>query len=353
MPYACFNNEEDLRIADAESEKEYLACRKKNAPRLPALTLTEIEDLKIEEPEPLIDPILKRGESMIISARAGVGKTFLGMTMGKALSDGEALFDRWPVSKPRKVLYVDGEMGINALKKRAQQLEIFSPYFRMIPCDWPRDRNALNLYQLDDQFTIEKAIEEFKPDVVFLDNLSTLYKVDATNQAESWIEMQNFILRTRSSGPAVVLIDHNGKVEGNGPRGTSAKSDIMNTIIDLRKPNDYNEDQGARFILNFTKHRSFCGEQAKALEVWLKNDQWEVSILSGDNQQTKETQKKPKKPDFRQMAYAMFNDGMNVLEALDCWPRKYKEKCPCERSMFNYHAQWQKEREDFLREEIY
>ncbi|MBQ9456639.1 MAG: AAA family ATPase [Thermoguttaceae bacterium] len=340
-PYGMFDNDEDLRRQDDEEEERLLQKHREELIRERALTpftFSQMENFELPEPDILIDPILRSGESMIISARAGVGKTFLSLMMAKALTEGVKLFGRWDVPKFRKVLYLDGEMGIIAMRQRMNDLGIFSPKFQLIPCDWPPERISLNLFNADDQFLVENAIQTHKPDVLFLDNLSTLYKVDRTNQMESWIVMQTFILRVRSRGVAVVLVDHNGKIEGNGPRGTSAKSDIMHTIIELRRPFDYTEDQGARFVMTFTKHRSFCGEHAKTVEAWLKDNEWKITV--GENTIKTQIPQKDRRRERKEMFADLFQRGMNHVAAYNYWKVEHPEDPVSERTFRRYYNEW-------------
>ena len=340
-PYGQFNNDEDLRIADAEAEAHLLKQHREKLLEergLTPFTFNQMETIDLPQPEMLIDPILKSGESMIISARAGVGKTFLSLMMAKALTEGTKLFGRWDVPLFRRVLYVDGEMGITAMHQRMKDLGIFSSRFQLIPCDWPPERVSLNLFNADDQFLVENAIERTKPDVVFLDNLSTLYKVDRTNQMESWIVMQSFILRLRSRGIAVVVVDHNGKNEELGPRGTSAKSDIMHTIIDLKRPKDYTEDQGARFIMTFTKHRSFCGEDSRTVEAWLQDNVWKITV--GSYATRTKIEKDAKKEDPKKEFFSLFDRGLDSGQALYEWKIDHPEGEISDRSVRRYYSEW-------------
>jgi putative DNA primase/helicase len=52
----------------------------------------------------------------------------------------------------------------------------------------------------------------------------------------------------------VLLIRHAGT---NGrQRGTSRREDALDTVIALRRPEDYSPDQGARFEVHFEKLRN-------------------------------------------------------------------------------------------------
>src|SRR5437667_9444057 len=66
--------------------------------------------------------------------------------------------------------------------------------------------------------------------------------------------MQNWLIGLRRKGIAVLLVHHAGT---NGrQRGTSRREDALDTVIALRRPEDYSPEQGARFEVHFEKLRN-------------------------------------------------------------------------------------------------
>jgi putative DNA primase/helicase len=63
------------------------------------------------------------------------------------------------------------------------------------------------------------------------------------------------------------MVHHQGK--GGDQRGTSAKEDILDTVIRLDRPGDYRSEQGARFEVHLTKARGIYGVDAKPFEAQL------------------------------------------------------------------------------------
>jgi putative DNA primase/helicase len=91
-------------------------------------------------------------------------------------------------------------------------------------------------------------------DLLVLDNLSTLVTTRSESASDAWVRMQNWLLRLRRQGVAVLLIHHAGT---NGrQRGTSRREDALDTVIALRRPDDYSPDQGARFEVHCEKLRN-------------------------------------------------------------------------------------------------
>jgi putative DNA primase/helicase len=91
-------------------------------------------------------------------------------------------------------------------------------------------------------------------DLLILDNLSTLVTTGSENASDGWVAMQNWLLRLRRQGVAVLLIHHAG-INGR-QRGTSRREDALDTVIALRRPEDYSPDEGARFEVHFEKLRN-------------------------------------------------------------------------------------------------
>jgi putative DNA primase/helicase len=107
-------------------------------------------------------------------------------------------------------------------------------------------------------------------DLVILDNLSTLVRSGNENEADSWVQIQEWMLRLRKLGKAVLLIHHAGK--NGAQRGTSKREDILDTVLALRKPKNYSPNDGARFEVHFEKSRGFCGEATDPFEARLITD---------------------------------------------------------------------------------
>jgi putative DNA primase/helicase len=48
---------------------------------------------------------------------------------------------------------------------------------------------------------------------------------------------------------------------------------VLDTVISLRRPQDYSPEQGARFELHYEKNRGFYGEEAQPFEAQYRVDQ--------------------------------------------------------------------------------
>jgi hypothetical protein len=73
--------------------------------------------LQVPPREMLLAPILAERSLAMLYAPRGIGKSWLGLTIGLAVASGSSVL-RWSAPKPRRVLLVDGEMVLSDLQAR-------------------------------------------------------------------------------------------------------------------------------------------------------------------------------------------------------------------------------------------
>lgn len=229
----------------------------------------------------LLEPVIPTQGIVILYAPRGIGKTFTALSMSLAVAGGLSLYN-WQASKPNKVLYVDGEMPAITMQERLKALafgmaapEIAMQNLSLITPDM-QNRPMPDLATIAGQKMLEPFLEHI--DLLVLDNISTLCRTGKENESQSWQPMQTWLLDLRRRGIAVLLVHHAGK--SGDQRGTSAREDIMDTVISLRRPKIYNMAEGARFQIHLTKARSITGKDALPFEVHLKAENnvlhWDV-----------------------------------------------------------------------------
>lgn len=105
-------------------------------------------------------------------------------------------------------------------------------------------------------------------ELLILDNRSTLVSSGRENDADSWNSMQSWLLKLRRKGLSVLILEHAGR---NGEaRGTSKREDVLDTVIQLKRGEDYQLQQGACFEVHLTKARGIFGEDAMPFEARLE-----------------------------------------------------------------------------------
>ena len=277
----------------AQAGKEYDARKSASAPALaylPAYTkgfrlLDGAELLTTEFPPRnlILAPWLpEKGLAMLYAAR-GVGKTWVALAVAHAVATGGD-FLRWRAPRPRRVLYIDGEMPAVALQERYMAIVAASgtdapgEYFRLLAADIQPD-GLPDLADLDAQRFYEPYLSN--ADLIVLDNLSTLARGLRENEADSYGPMQTWLLAQRAAGRSVLIVHHAGK--GGGQRGTSRKEDVLDTVIALSRPPTYTASEGARFEVRFTKSRGFWGDDAGPFEARFAEGRWTTSEIFADD----------------------------------------------------------------------
>lgn len=254
--------------------------------QVPAINYDEFLNRTFPPREALLTPWMPRAGLAMIHAPRGIGKTHVALGTAWAVAAGGE-FLRWKTPNGAfRVLLLDGEMPCAVLQERLRRIVTDSglepplkDYLRITAADDRRD----GLPDLADP-----AAQGFYADIVadadlvIVDNLSTLCRGLRENEADSWMPVQQWCLSLRRQNKSVLLIHHGGK--NGGQRGTSKKEDILDTVIALRKPPDYQADQGARFEIHFEKARGFFGPEAEPFEVQFLDGRWhESDIKSGDD----------------------------------------------------------------------
>lgn len=234
-----------------------------------ALTASELLAHPFPVQEPILAPWLLSQSLSMIHAWRGVGKTHVALNIAVAVSTGGS-FLRWKAPRARNVLYVDGEMPGYAIQGRVRAL-MASKGLETNQVDRLRfvTPDAINgpmpdLVSRSGQLAIENLAAD--TDLIVLDNISTLFRANgAENEAESWRVPQEWALKLRQRGKAVLFIHHSGK--NGGQRGSSKREDTLDVVIHLRNSADHCPADGARFELHFEKFRHGFGEDAAAMDI--------------------------------------------------------------------------------------
>lgn len=240
-----------------------------------AMDLYELAGHKFKERTPLLGNLLHSQDLAMVHAGRGIGKTHWALSVAFAVATG-GTFLRWTALNARKVLYLDGELPGQVMQKRlAMHLPDREPlpgYFRTFTPDLLDSETLLpDLATAAGQAAINSMIEDDTA-LVVLDNLSAWARSGGReNDSESWAPIAAWLLGLRRRGIAVLLVHHSGK---NGEqRGTSKKEDLLDVVLKLARPADYDPKDGAVFVMEVTKGRNLLGEDAESLELALKVDE--------------------------------------------------------------------------------
>lgn len=234
----------------------------------------------------------------------GTGKTYIALGIAIAVASGTT-FLNWRAPKPRRVLYVDGELPAPTMQERIgllingqscpQNLEILTPDFQNCPMP--------DLATADGQMRLDRILEGIE--LVVLDNLSALCRTGNENEGQDWLPVQEWALRLRRSGKSVLFVHHAGK--NKSQRGTSKREDLLDTVITLKHPSDYDPKEGLRCEVHFEKTRSLLGDAAKSFEILMQTDSEKgIEWITRSTEDTK-----------ARRAFENFDAGMSVRDVAD------------------------------------
>lgn len=253
-----------------------------NRKGLKKATLAAILKIDFPKRDHLLAPWLRTGESVLLWAPSGVGKTLLAWSIALAIAGGGKVLG-WQAPKARRVMIVDGEMAIDDLKARAQMLAPAIDGFQLgeaaqnihvLSRQW-QDHTATfpDIGKEVGQRVIMKEAEEFGADVVVLDNFSTLVWIEDENSAAAMNPVLDFLLKLKQARRACILVHHANKA-GSSARGSSKLEATFEIILGLEKKKDALIDpaMGATFGLRWTKYRGMRDDSICDREVWLSTD---------------------------------------------------------------------------------
>lgn len=272
--------------------------------------------MDIPRPKLLMKPWLREGETTLIYASPGVGKSLLAQMIAISLGSTEyneesCEIGEWQPKQQTGVLYIDGEMGLHEMRQRIKAFEEMGD---------GRQVEYVNQMQLMDQHEFElllsskkginliKKILKENPHikVVVVDTISTLFNLESENDADSIRDkMDPFIKQMRSMGIAQIILDHSNKM--GGLRGSSAKSSLAHNILNL-KDADGKQQGEAWFVVKSEKQRS-AGAGIKPFEICMTYDE-NKKLTSFETNTAKNSVQNSKQREI----IAHFLHGMKVAE---------------------------------------
>ena len=278
-------------------------------------TMRELLDRDVPKPETILAPWLCVGESALVSAKAGVGKTFFGMEVAKAITlTGNAFAGRWTTESSCLVVYLDGEMGAAAMKTRGVMMNLNTEFLIYVDSLNQDETVRINLADPRFQDAVMRLMKDSDAEVLIIDNLATLYNPGENPNSTLYTDALNhFILKLRKEKIAVVIIDHEGKGATGGPRGTSAKTDIAHVAISLERPESASPADGAHFIVRFTKRRGFHGSSSAPFIANLCDGKWDVSDVPDTTSGKKSESSREK---LKSEAFRIFDEGGDAKQVM-------------------------------------
>jgi putative DNA primase/helicase len=261
-----------MQLAGADAIKTAIESatmpREQRPSRLRSFSVAQFLALEIPPREMVLGPWLPEKGLVMVHSPRGVGKTHFALAAAYAVASG-GQFLGFTAPRARRIVYLDGEMPANAMQLRLAALvasfgsEPPDPsFFRILSADLI-DGGLPDLGSDEGQAEIDAVIGD--AELILADNISTLVRTGKENEAEGWLPVQGWALAHRRAGRSVIFVHHDGK--GGLQRGTSRREDVLDSVISLRRPQDYQPEQGARFEVHFEKSRGFFGDDARSFEA--------------------------------------------------------------------------------------
>lgn len=234
-------------------------------------TANDLANIAVSPREPILGDWFKEGDLGFIYGPRGLGKTWLAMLLARRCAEGGSVAN-WQVHKPRRVLYIDGEMPFDGIRERDRVLTsvpVDGIYYLQHEALFHLTGQVLNLTNSAVQSALLEKCKEGEIEILLLDNLSCLFVGIKENDADAWELVLPWLLELRRNRIAVVFVAHAGR---NGHmRGTSRREDAAFWMIQLTEAQDVDEVQtGARFVTRFVKNRNATEAECPPLE-WLFN----------------------------------------------------------------------------------
>jgi putative DNA primase/helicase len=221
------------------------------------LSVDDFLALSIPPMDFILPPWLTEQSLVLISGWRGTGKTWFGLSLLDAITKGQD-FGPWKTEKPVPCLYLDAEMPAPEIQYRfgclgrSNQRE--APFYLysdayMNSLGMPR----ANLLNHKWRAAMKDLLLSKEIKLWAIDNLASLTPNVDENLKIAWDPVNQFLIELRFLGIATIMFHHVSKI--GDQRGTSAREDNIDLSIRLDRPPDYTTEDGARFILRFSKHR--------------------------------------------------------------------------------------------------
>lgn len=224
-----------------------------NATPLSILAATQLMAADLPPRSDLLPPWLASDTAALVYGPPGIGKSFLALGVAWAVASGGS-FLGWRSTRPRRVLYVDGEMGAAELRDR---LAVFGPLPDRLSI-LPHDRPGGARLDLGEEDGIVRLMAGWNdPQLLVLDTLSALTpSARADRDPERHDGLHCLLLHLKQSHRAVLMVDHANK--RGALNGTARRASAADLVMALRPagPGAVGAVCGnARFEIHFEKTR--------------------------------------------------------------------------------------------------
>lgn len=206
-----------------------------------SLSAQEILNKKIEPAPAVSEPLLSKGEALMLWAESGVGKSLFTLHWMLALSSGKT-FGPWKTSSPQTVCYLDMEMSASEIHGRILQcskntycskagLNNFHVISNAFQNNQKHDDERFDLNVSSSIEQLVSTLKKIKADYIVIDNLTTASdSIVSENDAAAMKSVLKNIKGIVNEGFGLILIHHSTKANGSY-RGSGSLEAIFHTVI--------------------------------------------------------------------------------------------------------------------------
>ena len=220
-------------------------------------TADEFTKIKLPEKQYYLTPIVSDSSIILITGWRGVGKSWFALSICDCITRGLPL-GPWEAGLPAACMYLDGEMAAQDTQKRILNLNPKQSYEQplFIYSDAVMNQEGYpkaNLLNKDWRDYMKNILLEFKIKVFVIDNIASLAGGIDENAKKDWDPINSWLIDLRFAGITSIPLHHTNK--DGAQRGTSAREDNIDLSIILKRPPNSGPENGADFIVSFSKSR--------------------------------------------------------------------------------------------------
>ena len=253
--------------------------------RIEIFTGKQLLELPPEPIEPVLSPLINKGNRIMICGSRGTGKSWLAMIIAATIASGGQLFENSDIfrsEKSHKVLYLDGEMSIteeqNRISKIFSNIENKNEGLDNIKIINAIQNSELFLFKNLNDINILKKETKWA-DVIIIDSVFFFFPDAMGSQFEGAHTLNQFLLKNSTKNVTTIIIDHTGKTKSNHSYGTIGKEITLDLIIKLSSTKNSDID------FEITKSRNYkIDESNKKIKYKLITDENNAKLHICENE---------------------------------------------------------------------